>query len=126
MAEYRATFQEYRNVAAEFDELTTQARVRAQEADALRYGLAEIEKVEPVAGELEQLIAESQRLGNAESLRAAAATAHEALVAADDGVGSGDASSLVNVARRAIEQVRGDDPALALIAAPAWRSCTGS
>ena len=117
MAEYRATYQEYRNVAAQLEELTTQARERAQEADALRYGLAEIEKVEPVAGELDQLIAESQRLGNAESLRAAAATAHEALVAADDVAGSGDASSLVNAARRAIEQVRADDPALAPIAA---------
>jgi DNA repair protein RecN (Recombination protein N) len=117
LAEYRATYQEYRNAAAQLDELTTQARERAQEADALRYGLAEIEKVEPVAGELEQLTAESQRLGNAESLRAAAATAHEALVAADDGIGSRDASSLVNAARRAIEQVRADDPALAPIAA---------
>ncbi len=117
LADYRATYQQYRSAAAELDELTTQARERAQEADALRYGLAEIEKVEPVAGELEQLTAESQRLGNAESLRAAAATAHEALLAADDGIGSGDASSLVNTARRAIEQVRGDDPALAPIAA---------
>lgn len=117
LAEYRAAYQEYRSVAAEVEELTTRARERAQEADALRYGLAEVEKVEPVAGELEQLIAESQRLGNAESLRAAAATAHEALVAAEDSVGSGDASSLVNVARRAIDQVRGDDAALDPVAA---------
>jgi len=117
LAEYRAAYQEYRDVAAQLDELTTQARERAQEADALRYGLAEVEKVEPVAGELEALVAESQRLGNAEALRAAAATAHEALVASDDSVVAGDASSLVNVARRAVEQVRGDDPALAPIAA---------
>jgi DNA repair protein RecN (Recombination protein N) len=117
LADYRATYREYRDAAAELEELTTQARERVQEADALRYGLAEIEKVEPVAGELEQLIAESQRLGNAESLRAAAAAAHEALVAADDAVGTGDASSLVNAARRAIDQVRADDAALAPIAA---------
>ena len=116
LAEYRTAYQEYRDVAARLEELTTQARERAQEADALRYGLAEVEKVEPVAGELEKLVAEAQRLGNAESLRSAAATAHEALVAADDTVGVGDASSLVNAARRAVEQVRGDDPALAPIA----------
>ncbi len=116
LAEYRAAYKEYRDVAAALEELTTQARERAQEADALRYGLAEIEKVEPVAGELEKLIAESQRLGNAESLRAAAATAHEALVSTEDAVASGDASSLVNAARRAIDQVRGDDPALTPIA----------
>jgi len=116
LAEYRTAYQEYRDVAARLEELTTQARERAQEADALRYGLAEVEKAEPVAGELEKLVAEAQRLGNAESLRSAAATAHEALVAADDTVGVGDASSLVNAARRAVEQVRADDPALAPIA----------
>ncbi|MGH3417368.1 MAG: DNA repair protein RecN, partial [Actinocrinis sp.] len=116
LADYRAAFQEYREVAAKVDELITQARERAQEADALRYGLSEIEKAEPVAGELEKLLAESLRLGNAESLRSAAATAHDALVAEDDSVGTGDASSLVNAARRAIDQVRGDDPALTPVA----------
>jgi DNA repair protein RecN (Recombination protein N) len=116
LAEYRTAYQEYRDVAARLEELTTQARERAQEADALRYGLAEVEKVEPVAGELEKLVAEAQRLGNAESLRSAAATAHEALLADDDAAGVGDASSLVNAARRAVEQVRADDPALAPIA----------
>ncbi|WP_349260238.1 DNA repair protein RecN [Actinocrinis sp.] len=117
LAEYRAAYQQYREVAAQLEELTTQAKERAQEADALRYGLAEFDKVEPVAGELEKLTVESQRLGNAESLRAAAATAHEALVATDDTTGSADASALVNAARRALEQVSRDDAALAPIAA---------
>ncbi|HEU5357222.1 MAG TPA: DNA repair protein RecN, partial [Actinocrinis sp.] len=117
LAEYRTAYQQYRDVAAQLEELTTQAKERAQEADALRYGLAEFDKVEPVAGELEKLTVESQRLGNAESLRAAAATAHEALVATDDTTGSGDASSLVNAARRALEQVSRDDAALTPIAA---------
>ncbi len=117
LADYRATFHEYREVAAQLDELITQARERAQEADALRYGLSEIEKIEPVAGELDKLVAESHRLGNAESLRSAAAAAHEALAAEDDSLPARDASSLVNAARRAIDQVRADDPALAPIAA---------
>jgi DNA repair protein RecN (Recombination protein N) len=116
LTQYRATYQQYREVAAQLEELTTQARERAQEADALRYGLAEFDKVEPVEGELEKLTAEAQRLGNAESLRSAAAAAHEALATSDDTVGS-DACSLVNVARRAVEQVSGDDAALAPIAA---------
>jgi DNA repair protein RecN (Recombination protein N) len=117
LAEYRTAYHRYREIAAQLEELTTQAKERAQEADALRYGLAEFDKVEPVAGELEKLTVESQRLGNAESLRAAAATAHEALVATDDTTGSGDASSLVNAARRALEQVSRDDAALTPIAA---------
>ena len=117
LADYRAAYNRYREVAAQLEELTTQAKERAQEADALRYGLAEFDKVEPVAGELEKLTVESQRLGNAESLRAAAATAHEALVATDDTAGTADASSLVNAARRALEQVSRDDAALTPIAA---------
>jgi DNA repair protein RecN (Recombination protein N) len=117
LAAYRAAYQEYRAAAAQLEELTTQARERIQEADALRYGLSEVEKVEPVAGELEELIAEAQRLGNAEALRAAAATAHEALVAEDDSGPARDAASLVNAARRVIDQVKADDAGLAPVAA---------
>ncbi len=62
LAEYRAAYQQYRDVAAQLDELTTQARERAQEADALRYGLAEFDKVEPVAGELEKLTSAGRTL----------------------------------------------------------------
>jgi DNA repair protein RecN (Recombination protein N) len=117
LADYRTAYQEFKAVSDELEELTTLARERAQEADALRYGLSEVEKVAPVAGEREQLAAEAARLGNAESLRLAAATAHEALVAGDDAVSGADASSLVNAARRALDQVRDADPALAPIAA---------
>lgn len=116
LAAYRAAYQEFRSVAAKLEELTTQARERVQEADALRYGLSEVEKVDPVAGELEELVAEAQRLGNAEALRAAASTAHEALVAEDDTGPARDAASLVNAARRAVDQVKGDDAGLAPIA----------
>jgi DNA repair protein RecN (Recombination protein N) len=117
LADYRTAYQEFKAVGDELAQLTTQARERAQEADALRYGLSEIEKVEPLAGEREQLAAEAARLDNAESLRTAAATAHEALVAGDETVSAADASSLVNAARRALDQVRGTDPALAPLAA---------
>ena len=116
LAAYRAAYQEYRSAAAQLEELTTQARERVQEADALRYGLSEVEKVDPVAGELEELVAEAQRLGNAEALRAAASTAHEALVAEDDTGPARDAASLVNAARRAVDQVKGDDAGLAPVA----------
>jgi len=116
LAAYRAAYQEYRAVAAQLEELTTQARERVQEADALRYGLSEVAKVDPVAGELEELIAEARRLGNAEALRAAASTAHEALVAEDDTGPARDAASLVNAARRAVDQVKGDDAGLVPVA----------
>ena len=117
LADYRTAYQEFKAVSDELEEITTLARERAQEADALRYGLSEVEKVEPVAGEREQLAAEAARLGNAEALRMAAATAHAALVAGDEAMSAADASSLVNAARRALEQVRDTDPALVPLAA---------
>jgi DNA repair protein RecN (Recombination protein N) len=117
LAAYREAYREYRVLDGQLEELTTRARDRAQEADALRYGLSEVEKVEPVVGEWEKLTAEAMRLGSAETLRSAAARAHEALVAADDTIPESDAASLVNTARRAVEQVRGDDAALTPIAA---------
>lgn len=117
LAAYRALYQEYKAVHDQLAELTGQARERAQEADALRYGLAETEKVAPVAGEYEQLTAEAQRLGNAEALRSAAARAHEALAAGQDSAAeSVDAGGLVNIARRAVDQVRADDKALEPVA----------
>ena len=56
------------------------ARERIAEAEDLRRALEEIEALDPVAGEDAQLLAEEERLGNAEALRAAANAAHEALL----------------------------------------------
>ena len=47
---YTQAYQRHKQVAALLDELTTRARERAQEADLLRFGLEEIEKVDPKAG----------------------------------------------------------------------------
>lgn len=116
LAAYRATYTEYKAVCAELDELTTRAADRFREADALRYGLAEIEKAEPREGEREELVAEIERLGSAESLRTAAARAHEALSAQDTPDAAGDALTLLNHARRALDPEKDKDPALAVLA----------
>jgi DNA repair protein RecN (Recombination protein N) len=113
---YRSTYAEYKAVCAELDELTTRAAERFREADALRYGLAEIEKAEPREGEREELVAEIERLGSAESLRTAAARAHEALSAQDAPESPGDALTLLNQARRALDPEKDKDPALAGLA----------
>ncbi len=113
---YRAAYTEYKAVCAEIDELTTRAAERFREADALRYGLAEIEKAEPREGEREELVAEIDRLGSAESLRTAAARAHEALSAQDSPESVGDALTLLNHARRALDPEKDKDPALAALA----------
>jgi DNA repair protein RecN (Recombination protein N) len=116
-ADYRAAWQRLREVDSLLDEITRRARERAQEAELLRLGLAEIERVDPRPGEDAALRAEASRLAHAEELRGAADTAHRALSgdpeAAEDGE---DAIGLLAAARRALDQVRGHDAQLAGLA----------
>src|SRR3546814_6716988 len=73
-----------RAVEAELAEVTTRARERAQEADLLRLGLTEIERVDPQPGEETVLLAEDGRLGHADALRAAAELAHGPLTRSEE------------------------------------------
>jgi DNA repair protein RecN (Recombination protein N) len=116
LAEYRTAYNAYKNVCAELEELTTKAAERFREADALRYGLAEIEKVDPRPEEREELAAEIERLGSAEELRTAAARAHEALSAQETSDSAADALTLINHARRSLDAAKDKDPALAALA----------
>ncbi len=109
---YRAAYDELRELAVELDDLTTRARERAQEADLLRFGLGEVETVDPLPGEPAALAVEEERLGHADGLRAGATTAHEALLGGSDGSDGRDAVSLVSAARTALEQVGVQDPQL--------------
>jgi DNA repair protein RecN (Recombination protein N) len=114
---YRGTFQRLRTVEASLAEITERARERAQEAELLRLGLAEIERLAPQPGEDVALRAEAQRLQHAESLQQAAATAHALLTGdADAGPGAPDVATLVADARRALDAARENDPALGILA----------
>jgi DNA repair protein RecN (Recombination protein N) len=118
LADYQRAYQRHREIRAELDELTAAARGRAAEAEDLRRGLAEIERAQPAEGEDAQLLAEEDRLANADALHAAATTAHEALLG-DEASGSfqaADAVSLLAAARQALEAVADHDPALAGLA----------
>ncbi len=114
LAAYRAAYDELRSVRSELGELTRLARERAQEVDLLRFGLDEIEAADPQPGETTALLVEEERLGHADGLRAAAATAHTALLGSTEGaVDDGrDATTLVAAARAALEAVGLRDPAL--------------
>ncbi|MCM1948452.1 MULTISPECIES: DNA repair protein RecN [Streptomyces] len=116
LAAYTGVYRRLRAVTAELDEITTRARERAQEADLLRFGLAEVEAVAPRAGEDVELAAEAERLGHAEALASAAALAHAALAGNPEDPESVDATTLVGGAGRALEAVRAHDPALAALA----------
>jgi len=97
---------ELRATEAELQEVTDSARERAREADLLRFGLAEVEAVEPVPGEDQALAAEEARLGFADTLRSAAEQAREALSSED---GSPDALGAVSAARKLLDGVRDHD-----------------
>jgi DNA repair protein RecN (Recombination protein N) len=106
------TFQAMRAVEAELVRVTATVRERAQEADLLRFGLGEVEALDPQPGEDQRLAEEETRLGFADTLRNAAAQARESL-SADDGP---DALGAVSVARRLLDGVREHDPEVAALA----------
>ena len=113
LARYRAAYDRLRVVERDLVEITAHARERAQEADLLRHGLAEIEAVSPQPGEAEALAQESERLSYAAQLRAAASFAHQALRSDGD---ESDAVGLVGAARHGLDLERDHDPALGSLA----------
>jgi DNA repair protein RecN (Recombination protein N) len=117
LADYQRAFTRHRKVHDELMTLTSQARSRVAEAEALRSGLTEIEKLEPVAGEEAGLRAEEERLANADSLHAAATTAHEALLGdPTTAQEAADAVTLLGHAKQALEAVRHYDAELSGVA----------
>ena len=115
LKEYRAAWSERQRVTAELDDLVGHAQERTREAELLRLGLAEVERVEPQPGEDLELAAEAERLGHAEDLRMAAEAAHAAISGSEESLAAEGASALVDIARRAIEPVaRHDDELRAL------------
>jgi DNA repair protein RecN (Recombination protein N) len=118
LSDYQRAYQRHREVRGELAELTGLARERAQEAEDLRRGLAEIERLEPAEGEDTALLAEEDRLAHADALHAAATTAHETLLG-DPSSGSyeaPDAVTLLGGARQALEAVAEHDASLAGLA----------
>ena len=101
-----------RGTETELAEVVESARERAREADLLRFGLGEVEAVDPQPGEDDALAAEEARLGFADTLRTAAEQARECL-SADEGP---DALSTVSAARKLLDGVREHDPEAAGLA----------
>ncbi len=119
LGDYQRAYQRHRAVRAELDELTSLARERAREAEDLRHGLAEIERLAPASGEDVALSAEAERLSNADALHTAATTAHDAVIG-DPSSGryeEADVLALLGAARHALEAVAQHDPVLGALAA---------
>jgi DNA repair protein RecN (Recombination protein N) len=113
---YRTAWAERTALQAEVDDLTARAGERAREAELLRLGLAEVERVDPQPGEDADLTALVSRLGNVEELRVAAQLAHDAVAGDDAAEPQETAVVAVDRARRALESASHTDPALARFA----------
>jgi DNA repair protein RecN (Recombination protein N) len=113
---FQDLYSSWKSSQAELDSLRSAERERLREAESLEAALAEIDAVDPQAGEDEALKAEAVKLANVEELRIAATTAHQALIAEDFGE-AGDATSLVDAAKRTLEHVAEHDEELGSAAA---------
>jgi DNA repair protein RecN (Recombination protein N) len=117
LADYQRVYQRHKTVKASLAEITAATRERAAEAEVLRAGLAEIEKLEPADGEGEALRAEEERLANADALHSGASVAHEALQGDPSaGLEGADALTLLGHARSALDGVARYDAELAGLA----------
>jgi DNA repair protein RecN (Recombination protein N) len=114
LSEYQRAHERHRDVRGRLDEIHAMARERAMEADALRFGLGEIERLAPTGGEDDDLRAEEERLAHADALHAAATSAHEALLGdPSTGAAGADAVTLLGLARHALDAVSQHDATLA-------------
>ena len=109
---FGASFDEWVTTGKRIAEISARRRERAQEADLLRIGLAEIAAVSPVPGEESALELDVARLAHADALRAAAEGAHGALVGDPAAPVADDALALVARARHSLAAATGLDPAL--------------
>lgn len=117
LSDYQRAYQRHRSVKASLAEITAAARERATEAEVLRTGLGEIDRLQPGDGEDAALRAEEERLANADALHSGASLAHEALQG-DPSAGSegADALTLLGHARASLDGVARFDAELAGLA----------
>ena len=98
-------------MTAERSELQGDEQSRLRQADALRFGLAEIRAVAPVAGEDVELRMDEERLAHAVELKQAALRAANALSEDDQSV-----SDQIGEQQRALDAAREHDPRLDALA----------
>lgn len=113
---FQELYASWKSSQAELESLRSAARDRLREAESLEAALTEIDAVDPQPGEDDALKAEAVKLANVEELRIAATTAHQAIIA-EDFAETGDATSLVDAAKRTLEHVAEHDEELGAAAA---------
>lgn len=112
LSRYRKIRESWQAARRDLAQRTQRAREMAQEADRLKFGLGEIDAVDPQPGEDEALVDDIRRLSELDALREAAQLARTALAGALDDTADADASAAheVGQAKSALEAT--DDTAL--------------
>ncbi|MCL2092128.1 MAG: DNA repair protein RecN [Micrococcales bacterium] len=114
VVDHRRAWTARQDLAADLADLVARADERRREAELLRLGLDEVERIDPQPGEDTELARLVERLAHVEDLRGASTAAHEALAGVDDTHLGAEAH--VQTALRALEQVSGHDDVLAELA----------
>lgn len=121
VAKYRSLWAERSDTQTRLDEIISQQQERLREAELLRLGLKEIERVSPVHGEDEALSVEAEKLSNVEELRTGAAEAHTRLSGGDYGDGDSEPNSSIiesiDAAARALNAISDHDTEIAALEA---------
>ncbi|WP_197377567.1 DNA repair protein RecN [Mycolicibacterium baixiangningiae] len=106
---YRAARDEWLAARRDLTDRRARERELVQEADRLKFGLDEIDAVDPSPGEDDALVGDIHRLSELDALREAAQSARSALTGSDD-LGT-DASSAADLAAEAKSALEGTDDA---------------
>jgi DNA repair protein RecN (Recombination protein N) len=111
---YRAARESWQAARRDLAERTQRAREMAQEADRLKFGLGEIDAVDPEPGEDDTLVEDIRRLSELDALREAAQSARTALSGALDEVADADAASAAHEVGLAKSTLEGTDDTVLL------------
>jgi DNA repair protein RecN (Recombination protein N) len=106
---YRALWAEWRAAVEELEKASLNEAERLREIDLLRFQVREIEAVNPVEGEMEELLKERKRMQNREELFTATRDAYEILTGEEEGILDrlGAAEALLDRASSLDEELRG-------------------
>jgi len=112
---YSIGYQDWRAAQARLEDLVSHSADRIREAEELRVAVEELDKADPRSGEDVELAALSERLGNLEAIRVAAAGAHEAI--SSEAIGeANDILGLLSMARKQLEAGATFEPAFEVLA----------
>jgi DNA repair protein RecN (Recombination protein N) len=124
LQEFRLARERWLQVRRELQSLQAEAGERTREIELLRLGLAEVERVSPIAGEDLDLERELGRLSAVDELRCASETARVHLTGDEDARGDdGGALSALGLASRALDAAKSNDPELEALSSRVHEVC---